>query len=231
MVRENGDLELYDLSPGQSYQSVSVNTGDLVFVPRFEQAHVEGYVLTPGSLLIQGRIRIDHALARVGGPIYDRAKLDALVIMRSGGQRVEVSVSEAFWRDVKERPDDDYYLTDGDVLFVPNAYKTEKIYVLGYVRNAGAQPVRGPVTLRRAIALAGGFEQEAKREKAIITRRDGTVEEINRSERDRQKSGHSDVLLYPGDTVEIPKRTQLNWSLILSFISVTAVVAGIIIGK
>ena len=46
---------------------------------------------------------------------------------------------------------------------VPNLFKVEPIYVTGYVRNPGAQRVRGPLNLSQAVALAGGFEVSANR--------------------------------------------------------------------
>ena len=65
----------------------------------------------------------------------------------------------------------------GDVLFVPNVFKVEPIYVTGYVRAPGAQRVRGPLNLSQAVALSGGFEESANREEVLIHRRDGTTVE------------------------------------------------------
>ena len=174
-----------------------------------------------------GQIRIDHALARAGGPIYDEADLSALVIVRAAGEKIEVSLSEQFWRDVKDG-NNNHYLYDGDVLYVPDAYKIEKVYVLGYVQNPGPQKVRGPMTPMQAIALAGGVKEEADIEKARIVRKNGSVQVVNLKQDKSRPLDNPEVLLYGGDTLEIPKRFLINWSLILSFISVASVAVGIL---
>jgi len=227
VVRENETVETYDLSPGQAYQSVTVTASEFVFIPHLGQVDVQGQVRTPGEIPIQGQIRIDHALARAGGPVYDEADLSVLVIVRSNGETVEVSVSEKFWRDLHGK-DDDYYLEDGDVLYIPDAYKIEKVYVLGYVRSPGPQKIRGRITPMQAIALAGGTEKEANIEKAKITRQDGSVQEIDLRQYNALRIDESAVLLGGGDTLEIPKQSQINWSLVLGFISTTFVAIGLI---
>ncbi|MCZ6677287.1 MAG: SLBB domain-containing protein [Candidatus Poribacteria bacterium] len=221
IVRLDETVETHDLSPGQPYRPITVRASELVFIPHLGQVDVQGQVRTPGKIPIQGRIRIDHALARAGGGINDEADLAALVIVRSNGETTEVSLSEKFWSDLKDG-DENYYLKDGDVLYVPDAYKVEKVYVLGYVRNPGPQKVRGPITPMQAIALAGGTEEDANIDSAKITRKDGSIHELN-----LRRTDASDFLLYGGDTLEIPKRFQINWSFVLSFISVTSVAVGL----
>ncbi len=225
----NGDetVEKYDLSSSEPYRPILVKRGDLVIVPALGQVEVRGQVHTEGKISIRGRIRIDHALARAGGPVYDEADLSALVVVRASGEKIEVKVSEQFWRDVQDG-NDNYYLYDGDVLYLPDAYRIEKVYILGYVQNPGPQKVRGPVTLMQAIALAGGTKEEANIKEARIMRKDGTVQEIHLKRYNDRRTNEVDVLLYGGDTLEIPKRFQINWSLILSLISVTSVAVGII---
>ena len=117
-----------------------------------------------------------------------------------------------------------FHWTDGElVLFVPNAIKIEKIYVTGYVREPGAQDVRGPVTINKAIASAGGFEDEADANKLFIHRADGTNIEHN------YVVGKDETLLYPGDTLEVKKRFQLNWGLISTISSTTIAITYFII--
>ena len=230
----NGDetVERYDLSPSEPYRPILVKRGDLVIVPALGQVEVRGQVHTEGKIPIRGRIRIDHALARAGGPVYDEADLSALVVVRASGEKIEVKVSEQFWRDVQdgspEPAKDHYYLYDGDVLYLPDAYRIEKVYILGYIQNPGPQKVRGAVTPMQAIALAGGTKEEANLKKARIMRKDGTIQEVSLRRYNDRRTNEAGVLLYGGDTLEISKRFQMNWSLILSLISVTSVAVGII---
>ncbi|MBI1924033.1 SLBB domain-containing protein, partial [Candidatus Poribacteria bacterium] len=150
--------------------------------------------------------------------------------VRASGEKIEVKVSEQFWRDVQDG-NDTYYLYDGDVLYLPDAYRIEKVYVLGYVQNPGPQKVRGAVTPMQVIALAGGTKEEANLKKARIMRKDGTIQGVRLRQYNNRRTNEAEVLLYGGDTLEISKRFQVNWSLILSLISVTSVAVGIIMRR
>ena len=160
---------------------------------------------------MRGEIGIQQALARAGGPNQE-ADLTVIVKVGKNGKLSEFNLSEQFWKSL---PNDAAVpsLSDGDVLFVPNVFKTEPIYVTGYVLNPGAQRVRGPLRLSQAVALAGGFETSANREEVRIHRRDGTTVEaafaFNPAEGETQQ-----MLLYPGDVLEVKKKFQVNWGLI-----------------
>lgn len=217
VVRQDGTVEEYDLSPDKPYKSITVGHGDLVLVLSLGVVDVQGEVKQPGQLRIRGRIRIDEALARAGG-YTEEANLSELVIMRANGKNIVVPISEQFWQ-----PKADYYLKDGDTLYVPNANRMEPISVLGYVRNPGEHKVRGPIAPLKAIALAGGREKGANLEKVKITRKDGTVQEVNLN-----APQEAEILLYPGDMLDIPKGRQINWSVVLSFITVTSALVSIL---
>jgi polysaccharide export outer membrane protein len=194
----------------------------LVFVPTLAQVEVQGQVQIPGKILIRQRIRIDHALTRAGGPIYDEADLSKLVIGKPDGNQVIIEVSEQFWKDLNEE-DESYYLQNGDVLYVPNAYKVDRIYVLGYVHQPGAHKIRAPITIQQAVALAGGATEKANRKEAIIRRLSSQIEQVTLGD-----DLDSKILIHPGDSVEIPKKFGVNWSLIFSFISVSSVAISIL---
>ena len=204
-------IETYDLSPTHPYRDIRVNVNDLVFVMSLGTVEVQGQVQTPGKLFIRGQISIAEALARAGGATQE-ADLTALVKVEKNGNLSEFNRSEQFWRSA---PNDDTSssLSNGDVLFVPNVFKVEPIYVTGYVRSPGAQRVRGPLKLAQAVALSGGFEAAADRENVLIHRSDGTMLEVpfmsNLTNGNAQQ-----VLLYPGDILEVQKKFQVNWSLV-----------------
>lgn len=221
VVRQDGTVEEYDLSPGKPYKSITVGHGDLVFVLSLGVVDVQGQVKQPGQLRMSGGIRIDEALARMGG-YTEEADLSELVIMRADGEKIVVDVSEQFWK-TEYGDNDNNYLKNGDTLYVPNANRIEPIYVLGYVQNPGPHKVRGPIGPLKAIALAGGREKEANLDKVKITRKDGTVQEV-----DLNAPQESEILLYPGDMLEIPKGRQINWSIVLSFITVTSALVSIL---
>ena len=224
-----GKVETYDISINQPYRDVRVNVRDLVFVMPLSVVDVQGQVQVPGKLFIRGKISIAEALARAGG-LTAEADIRTLVKVNRDGTLAELSVTEQFWKPTTNgkttmQNGQPLLLSDGDVLFVPNAFKIEPIYVIGYVRNPGAQRVREPRTLAQAIALAGGFEETADRKNVTIHRLDGT----SLKHPFTASSGTEAILLYPGDILEIDKRFQLNWGLVSTFVSTASVLTTLII--
>lgn len=207
-------VETYDLSINQPLKDIRVNSNDLVYVAPLSVIEIQGEVKSPGKIYIHEKIKIVDVLARVGG-FTEEADRSAVVKVSKDGTLTEMSVSEQFWKSDEKNSNEDY-LSDGDVLFVPNAFKIEPIYVTGYVQTAGAHKVRGPITIQKAIATAGGFLKEANRKKLHIHRSDGTtfVHTI--------ETGTDTLLLYPGDILEIDKQFEVNWGLI-STISTTVI--------
>ena len=219
-------VETYDLSTNSPYHDIRVNVNDLVFVMPLSVVEVQGQVQTPGQLFIRGEIGVAHALARAGGPTQE-ADLTTVVKIEKSGKRSEFNLSEQFW---KSPPDGEPppSLSDGDVLFVPNVFKVEPIYVTGYVRNPGAQRVRGPLSIARAIALSGGFDVAANREEVVIHRQDGTTLGVPFTFNPTEGQARQ-ILLYPGDILEIKKKFQVNWGLISTFAYIVISGVGIII--
>ena len=219
-------IETYDLSTHRPDRNIRVNINDLVYIMPLAVVEVQGQVQNPGKLFVRGEIGIRQALARAGGPNQE-ADLTAVVKVAKSGELSEFNLSEQFW---KSRPNGEPSpsLSDGDVLFVPNVFKVEPIYVTGYVRAPGAQRVRGPLNLSQAVALAGGFEAAANREEVRIHRRDGTTLETSFTFNPAEGEARP-MLLYPGDILEIQKKFQVDWSLIstIGYIVISGV--GIII--
>ena len=219
-------IETYDLSTHRPDRNIRVNINDLVYIMPLAVVEVQGQVQNPGKLFVRGEIGIRQALARAGGPNQE-ADLTAVVKVAKSGELSEFNLSEQFWKS-PPNGEPSPSLSDGDVLFVPNVFKVEPIYVTGYVRAPGAQRVRGPLNLSQAVALAGGFEASANREEVRIHRRDGTTLETSFTV-DPAEGEARQMLLYPGDILEIQKKFQVNWSLIstLGYIVISGV--GIII--
>ena len=219
-------IETYDLSTNRPYRDIRVNINDLVYIMPLGVVEVQGQVQNPGKFFVRGEIGIEQALARAGGPDRE-ADLTAVVKIEKSGKLSEFNLSEQFWKsppDSKPSPS----LSDGDVLFVPNVFKTEPIYVTGYVRNPGAQRVRGPLNLSQAVALAGGFEASANPEEVRIHRRDGTTIETSFAFNPAEGEARQ-MLLYPGDILEVKKKFQVNWGLVSTFAYIVISGVGIII--
>ncbi len=215
------NIEIYNLSSNQPYRDIRVYAKDLVYVKPLSVVEVQGEVKVPGKLFIKDKISITNALARTGGLLED-ADMTSLIKINKDGTHTVLSISEEYWKATKAG-EKEISLTDGEVLFVPNALKVEPIYITGYVHEPGAQRVRGPLTIQKAIALAGGFEDAANIKQMFIHRIDGTtIEHI-------YEIGVDNTLLYPGDILEVKKRFQLNWGLISTITSTAMAVTYFII--
>ena len=219
-------VETYNLSINRPYSDIRVNINDLVFVMPLSVVEVQGQVQTPGKLFIRGQLGIAQALARAGGATQE-ADLTAVVKVERNGKLSEFNLSEQFWKSsLNGNPS--AFLLDGDVLFVPNVFKVEPVYVTGYVHSPGAQRVRGPLRLSQAVALSGGFEASANREEVLIHRRDGTTVEVPFTSGPANGTTQQ-VLLYPGDILEVKKKFQVNWGLVSTFAYIVISGVGIII--
>ena len=225
---DSQQVETYDLLTNRPYKNIRVGVNDLVFVMPLSVVEVQGQVQTPGQFFIRGEIGIEQALARAGGPTQE-ADFTALVKVGKDGTLTEFNRSEQFWKS-SESDTTLSSLSDGDVLFVPNIFKVDPIYVTGYVRNPGAQRVRGPLGISQAIALGGGFEVSADREEVLIHRSDGTIIEVSLIPNTTEGATPQQLpLLYPGDILEVKKKFQVNWSLVTTFAYIVISGIGIII--
>ena len=220
-------VETYDLSTNRPYKDIRVNINDLVFVMPLSTVEVQGQVQTPGKFFIRDEIGIEQALARAGGPTPE-ADLTALIRVGKDGTLSEFNRSEQFWKSTEDNTPLSS-LSDGDVLYVPNVFKVEPIYVTGYVRNPGAQRVRGPLSITQAVALGGGFDVAANREEAFIHRRAGMIEEVSLVPDPTNNTPPQQTLLYPGDILEVKKKFQVNWGLVSTFAYILISGIGIII--
>jgi len=174
---------------------------DTIFVPSvFQQRPVRviGAVIAPGAYPItEPQVPAVQALKLAGGSRTDFADLHKSEIITSE-ERTVVDLTNA---------DVDAMLGPGDTLYVPLA--EAKISVTGAVEKPGQYVITEPVPLGQAIAMAGGFNEErANPKKCLLTRADGTEEELNFDQ------VHSEVYLNPKDQLRVRERTRLDWRVI-----------------
>ena len=174
---------------------------DTIFVPSiFQQRPVRviGAVVAPGAYPItEPQVPATQALRLAGGSRADFADLHKSEIITTE-KRILVDLTT---EDVNA------VLGPGDTLYVPLA--EAKISVTGAVEKPGQYVITEPVLLGQAIAIAGGFNEErANPKKCLLTRADGTEEELNFDQ------VHSDVYLNPNDQLRVRERTRLDWRVI-----------------
>ncbi|QGP80137.1 capsular biosynthesis protein [Sphingobium sp. CAP-1] len=172
------------LKQGGYYTNPAVNVTIVTYASRY--VTVLGEVGAPGAVPIDRAYRVSDILARVGGTKTSGAKL--LKLTRANGQQMSLDISKI----ATGGPDEDPLVAPGDKLYVPTA---QTFYISGQVSRAGNYAVDDGLTLRKAIAVAGGLTQlgSAKKVKVI---RDGK----------EMKSYDLEGPIQIGDVIEVGER-------------------------
>ena len=108
------------------------------------------------------------------------------------------------------------YLEPGDIVTLPEA---DQAYVVGNVFTPLTIPLKEPITLSQAIAMAGGVKQDTKRDKIRVLRHEpgsATRKEIIVNLSAIEKKREEDIALLPNDIVEV--QTSAGKALLRSLI-------------
>ncbi len=187
---------------------------DVVIIPSIyaqRRIRVIGAVTTPGYYPITNdQISADHALKLAGGSKTNFADLKKSEIITDTGNIPVDLTSE----------NGSAMMAPGDVLYVPLA--EAKISVVGAVEKPSQYVITEPTLLRDAVAMAGGLnEEKANPKKCILTRANGTQEELNFN------LVQSEVYLYPNDQLRILERTRIDWRVLSFAASLTNLVVSV----
>jgi polysaccharide biosynthesis/export protein len=109
-------------------------------------------------------------------------------------------LSDVLQGDPKSNP----YLEAGDIVTLPEA---DQVYVVGNVFSPITIALKEPITLTRAIAMAGGLRQDTKKDKIRVLRQEpGTTirKEITVDLAAIEKKSSEDLALLPNDIVDVP---------------------------
>lgn len=96
------------------------------------------------------------------------------------------------------------YIEAGDIITVPEA---NLVYVVGNVYTPLTIPLKEPITLSRAVAMAGGVKQDSKKDKVRIVRQEAgaaTSKEILVDLTAIEKKRAEDIALMPNDIIDVP---------------------------
>ncbi len=102
------------------------------------------------------------------------------------------------------------FVQAGDIVRVTEA-ELKQAFVIGNVKSAVTVNLKEPITLSRAIAMAGGFAPGAQTDKIKISRQ-SSDKPIIVSMKDKKGETPDDILLQPNDIVDVPgpKRSLLK---------------------
>jgi polysaccharide export outer membrane protein len=177
---------------------------------------VIGAVEKPGLFYINRRIQLLELLSFAGGP--DIEKAGTKLILARGGS---VSACKADGKDKSSTAESQEYelyqfnvkdvlqgkaniwMEAGDIVSVLEA---DVVYVYGSVKKPGSIKLTRPITLRQAIAEAGGFEAASKKDKIrVIRQKQGSSEweDISYNLKDIDSGKVKDPFLMPNDIVAV----------------------------
>ena len=188
-----------------------------VFIKEYHAREVAliGAVNEQGRYQMQRRIRLLELLTFAKGP-SDKAGQTINIVRapradlcaasndpaKSEGGFISFRLNDTLRGEGTANP----YVEPGDIVTVPEA---DQVYIVGNVYSPKSLPLREPITVSRAIAMAGGPLRDSKTDKIRIRRQtgDGTQTEmfVNLNAIAQKKA--EDVQLRPNDIVEVSEST------------------------
>jgi polysaccharide export outer membrane protein len=185
-----------------------------VFIKEYHsrQVAVIGAVNDQSRFELQRRVRLLELLTYAKGP-SPRAGQTVNVVHSTASspckQEDETDTSSLFssykLSDVLQGdPKSNPYLEPGDIVTIPEA---DQVYVVGNVFMPLTISLREPITLTRAIAMAGGLKQDTRKDKIRILRQEpGTTirKEITVDLYAIEKKRSEDLALAPNDIIDVP---------------------------
>lgn len=201
-----------------------------VFVKEYQSQPVAviGAVRAPSRFQLQRRVRLLDLLSFVGGPSTNAGRSVQIVHTAANAftcsERAGINAAPPPPLPQPASPVDDLgaidsyllsetllgteqsnpYLRPGDIVNVPEA---DQIFVVGNVLKPSAIPLREPMTVTRAIAMAGGTMPDTKSNRIRIVRQlPGTTEKreifVDLQAIDKRRA--EDVALQANDIVDVP---------------------------
>lgn len=219
------EVELAE-SIAQKYKKYVLEPQVYVSVQQFNSNPVAliGAVTAPGSFDIQRPTRLLELLAFVKGPAPNAGKTiqiirtaadfqcaDEKIVNLNGddSKRVETEeiLSVVLAETLKGNEDANPFVKAGDIISIAAADEPEEAYIIGNVVKPTSIKLTEPITLSKAIAMAGGSTKDAKIDKIKISRQDPKTlakTEILINLKDINNDNKKDVLLQANDIIDVP---------------------------
>jgi polysaccharide export outer membrane protein len=133
---------------------------------------VLGNVGQPGLLPLDRNYRLSEIVARVGG--RTAAGADFVVLTPANGEPKKYAISNLATGGSEEDP----VVSPGDKIYIPPA-ENEVVYLNGEVRSPGAYAIQKDMTVRIALAKAGGVSENGSEKKVKLVRDGKRLEDAN----------------------------------------------------
>jgi polysaccharide export outer membrane protein len=125
---------------------------------------VLGAVGAPGLMPLDRRYRLSEVVARAGGSAA--SGISYVVLTPANKPSKQYKIAELATGSGEQDP----YVSNGDKIYVP-APEAQMFYVTGQVKNPGSYPVTEGMTVRMALARAGGLTETGSDKKVKLTRK------------------------------------------------------------
>jgi polysaccharide biosynthesis/export protein len=187
-----------------------------VFIKEYhsKQVAVIGAVNEQSRFELQRRIRLLELLSYAKGPspkagqtiniVHAPPSLGCQNANAVNEDAATAFVSYKLSETMQGLPSANPFIEPGDIITLPEA---DQIYVVGNVFTPLTIPLREPITLSRAVAMAGGVKQDSKKDKVRIVRQEpgsATRKEILVDLSAIEKKNADDVALLPNDIIDVP---------------------------
>jgi polysaccharide biosynthesis/export protein len=193
-----------------------------VFVKEYHSREVAviGAITEQGRYQMQRRIRLLELISFAKGPTEKAGQTINIVrgprseLCEAGDSSandnegfISLRLNDTLRGEEKANP----YIQPGDIVTVPEA---DQVYVVGNVYHPQALPMKDPISVSRAVAMAGGPLQDSKTDQVRIVRQNpGTSTKtemvVNLGAIARRQA--EDVALQPNDIVEVPTSATKNF--------------------
>ena len=176
------------------------------------QVAIIGAVNEQGRFELQRRVRLLELVTYAKGPSAKAGQTINIVHSNNTSpckQTTENDDNTAFasykLSDVMEgKQESNPYLENGDIVTVPDA---DQVYIVGNVFMPLTIQLREPITLTRAIAMAGGLKQDTRKDKIRVLRQEpgsSVRKEIMVDLYAIEKKRSEDLALVPNDIIDVP---------------------------
>lgn len=171
------------LRSGGFYANPTINIEVVSYASRY--VTVLGAVASPSLVPINRSYRLSEILARVGG--VQQTAADYLIVRPESGPERRYQIADLSTGDATKDP----FVTPGDKIFAPVA---EIFYVSGQVNAPGPFSMKTGLTVRQAIAQAGGLTASGSDKKVQVTRAGKKIKL------------DAEALVQPGDVLVVGER-------------------------
>lgn len=189
-----GELEIKNLSAPEIEKAIAkrLSGGFIkdpqvnVFIEQYrgQKIIIIGEVIKPGQYEITGPMYVTDAISMALGMTKEAG--NTITILRknrsndgNASHRKSVIDVERLFKEGDLTQN--LQLQDKDIIYIP---RINLFYIYGEVNRPGVYRIEKNLTVKRAIAIAGGFTQKASKNKVDITRRDKTEDLVKRGSMD-----------------------------------------------